>query len=67
MARAEARLKDIDAQIADPDFYTDAHKETRPALLAEHGELSKAHQALEDDWLQVQEAIEAIEREPDPA
>ncbi|MER1968618.1 ATP-binding cassette domain-containing protein [Castellaniella sp. GW247-6E4] len=67
MARTGARLEEIDARIADPDFYTDAHKEARPALLAEHGELSKAHQALEDDWLKVQEDIEAIEREADPA
>ncbi len=67
MARAEARLKEIDARIADPDFYTDAHKDVRPGLLAEHGELSKAHQALEEDWLQVQEDLEALEREADPA
>uniref|UniRef100_UPI0033413284 ATP-binding cassette domain-containing protein n=1 Tax=Castellaniella defragrans TaxID=75697 RepID=UPI0033413284 len=67
MARTAARLEEIDALIADPAFYTDKHKDVRPGLLAEHGELSKAHQALEDDWLTVQEDIEALEREPDPA
>ncbi len=67
MARIETRLKEIDAHIADPDFYTDAHKDTRPALLAEHGELSKAQEGLEDEWLQVQEDIETIEREADPS
>ncbi|HUH39312.1 MAG TPA: ATP-binding cassette domain-containing protein [Castellaniella sp.] len=63
MERADARLKVIAALMADPDFYTDSHKDTRPALLTEHGELSKAHQALEEDWLEIQEALETLAQE----
>ncbi|MFT0531425.1 ABC-F family ATP-binding cassette domain-containing protein [Castellaniella hirudinis] len=61
MARAQARLAELDALIADPAFYTDAHKDTRPGLLAEHGELSKALQADEEAWLDIQTELEALE------
>ncbi|HET8598112.1 MAG TPA: ATP-binding cassette domain-containing protein [Castellaniella sp.] len=60
MAQAQARLAELDALIADPAFYTDAHKDTRPALLAEHGELSKTLQAAEETWLDLQTEIEAL-------
>ncbi len=61
MAKAQARLKELDTLMADPDFYTDAHKDTRPGLMAEHGELSKALQTHEEDWLEIQTEIEALE------
>ncbi|MBV6271780.1 ATP-binding cassette domain-containing protein [Alcaligenaceae bacterium CGII-47] len=61
MSRQTQRLEALNALIADPAFYTDAHKATRPLLLAEHGELSKSHQALEDNWLQIQEELEALQ------
>ena len=60
MAQAQTRLAELDALIADPAFYTDAHKDTRPALLAEHGELSKTLQAAEEAWLDIQTEIEAL-------
>ena len=47
--------------MADPAFYTDAHKDARPGLMAEHGELSKALQGHEEDWLEIQSGIEALE------
>ena len=60
MARAQTRLSELDALIADPAFYTDAHKDERPALLAEHGELSKTLQSAEEEWLDIQTEIEAL-------
>ncbi|MGB6009205.1 ABC-F family ATP-binding cassette domain-containing protein [Castellaniella sp.] len=60
MTRAQTRLAELDALIADPAFYTDAHKDERPALLAEHGELSKTLQAAEEEWLDIQTEIEAL-------
>ncbi|MFC4297825.1 ABC-F family ATP-binding cassette domain-containing protein [Castellaniella hirudinis] len=61
MAKAQARLAELDTLMADPDFYTDSHKDTRPGLMAEHGELSKALQNHEEDWLEIQTEIEALE------
>ncbi|MFA5520161.1 MAG: ATP-binding cassette domain-containing protein [Castellaniella sp.] len=55
------RLKALDAHIADPDFYTDAQRDARPGILAEHGELLKRQQSLESDWLDCQEALEQLE------
>ncbi|WP_323017966.1 ABC-F family ATP-binding cassette domain-containing protein [Castellaniella sp.] len=60
MARAQTRLAELDTLIADPAFYTDAHKDDRPGLLAEHGELAKTLQTAEEEWLDVQAAIEAL-------
>jgi ATP-binding cassette subfamily F protein 3 len=61
MARVQARLSALNALIADPAFYTEAQRESRPALLAEHGELGKALQAHEETWLELQGEIEALE------
>jgi len=61
MAKAQARLAELDALMADPDFYTDTHKDARPGLMAEHGELSKALLGYEEDWLEIQTEIEALE------
>jgi len=55
-----ARLTALDAAIADPDLYTDARRVERQQVLAEHGELAKRMQGLEDEWLGVQEALEKI-------
>jgi ATP-binding cassette subfamily F protein 3 len=61
MAHSQARLAEINARLAQADFYTDAWRDRRPGLLAEHGELTKALQASEDEWLQVQAEIETLE------
>jgi ATP-binding cassette subfamily F protein 3 len=61
MAQSQARLAEINALMAQADFYTDAWRDRRPGLLAEHGELTKALQASEDEWLQVQAEIETLE------
>ncbi|HRL23019.1 MAG TPA: ATP-binding cassette domain-containing protein [Alcaligenes sp.] len=63
MDKAGARLQELDALMQDPDFYSDAYKEQRPALMAEHGELGKERDTLEEEWLELQEAIEHINQQ----
>lgn len=63
MDQCRQRLQELDALMADPNFYGDAYKEQRPALLAEHGELNKKLEQAEEQWLEWQEQIEHIEQE----
>ncbi|HLV28531.1 MAG TPA: ATP-binding cassette domain-containing protein [Burkholderiaceae bacterium] len=62
MEAAATRLAELDAVIADPGLYSDERRDERLSVLSEHGELSKQHQALEEDWLELQEALEEIDR-----
>jgi len=66
MATAEQRLVDLERLVADPDLYSDARRDERQRVLNEHGELRKRHMALEEKWLELQESLEAIDREFDP-
>jgi len=66
MEAAAARLAELDAVIADAGLYSDERRDERLQVLSEHGELSKRHDALEEDWLALQEALEAIDREFSP-
>ena len=63
MEKAQLRLQELDTLMQAPDFYSDRYKDQRPALMAEHGELSKTHQTLEEEWLDIQEAMEEIGRQ----
>lgn len=60
MDQQRARLTELDELMADPEFYGEAYKDERPALLMEHGELSKSLDDNEESWLQLQEKIEAM-------
>ncbi|MCC2596746.1 ATP-binding cassette domain-containing protein [Pusillimonas sp. MFBS29] len=60
MERAGQRLQALDALIADPDFYSDARRDERLKVLEEHGDLSKKHGQLEEEWLMLQEELEAL-------
>lgn len=62
---AQARLGEMDALIADEDFYADARRDERVAVLAEHGELSAKMQTLEEEWLQLHESIDALSASAD--
>ncbi|AQS50821.1 ABC transporter [Paenalcaligenes hominis] len=59
----KARLIELDELMSDPAFYGDQYKEQRPALLAEHGEISKQIDQHEEQWLDLLEQIEQIEAE----
>lgn len=60
MESAQSRVAHIDRLIADEDFYSDARRDERVALLAEHGELSSKVAALEEQWLQLHADIDAL-------
>lgn len=60
MDAASRRLVELDALIADPEFYSDARRDERLKVLSEHGELSKKHGQLEEQWLLLQEELESL-------
>lgn len=60
MAKSQKRLEEIDLLIADESFYADERRDERVKVLNEHGELSKRHNDLEEEWLMLQEEIEAL-------
>ena len=60
MDQARKRLDDLDALIADPDFYSDSRRDERLSVLAEHGELTKRMEGLEEQWLELQEELEGL-------
>jgi len=59
---ARSRLQILDTRIADPDLYDDARRAERLHVITEHGELGKRMEALETDWLEIQESLEAIDQ-----
>jgi len=67
MAKVQARLQELDALIADPDFYSDERREERLRALAEHGELSRKNEAFEEEWLELHEQLEDLQKPVDPA
>lgn len=60
MDTCTTRLAELNEIIADPDFYSDERRDQRAELLAEHGELSKKQQTLEEQWLDLQEKFESL-------
>ena len=62
MEKARQRLQALDALIADPDFYSDARRTERQQVMAEHGELAKTLVELEEQWLEIQESLETIDK-----
>ncbi|MGO3125415.1 MAG: ATP-binding cassette domain-containing protein, partial [Advenella sp.] len=60
METAQTRIAQINVLIADENFYSDARRDERVAVLAEHGELTATAETLEEEWLQLHESIEAL-------
>lgn len=68
MDAAAHRMAELDTVIADADLYSDERRDERLLVLSEHGELTRRHAELEEAWLELQEALEAIDQEfPDLA
>jgi len=61
MEKTRAALQKLDDIIADADLYSDARRAERQQVMAEHGELGKHMQLLEERWLELQEALEDIQ------
>ncbi|SAI42472.1 ABC transporter ATP-binding protein [Bordetella ansorpii] len=64
MEKSRQRIQVLDALIADPDFYSDARRAERQQVMAEHGELGKKVDELEEQWLDIQESLEGIDKSP---
>lgn len=60
LEQVQNRLKALDADIADPDLYSDARRQERVTKLAEHGELTKRIGQLEESWLELHAELEAL-------
>ncbi len=60
MAGYNARKAELDLRLADPALYAAAEKETLKTLLLEQAELARVLEALENEWLAAQEALEAV-------
>lgn len=61
MEKTRSRLAALDALIADPDFYADeSRRNERKQVMTEHGELSKRAAELDEQWLALQEELEAL-------
>lgn len=63
MERVSARKAALDAMIADAGLYEEARRDERIRVLAEHGELAKQLDTIEEDWLGLQGQLEALDAE----
>lgn len=63
METLRQRLQALDTLIADADLYSDARRNERQQVMAEHGELGKRMGQLEEDWLEIQTSLEALEQD----
>ncbi|KCB28419.1 hypothetical protein L541_1868 [Bordetella hinzii CA90 BAL1384] len=61
MDKLRARLQALDALVADAELYSDARRAERQQVMAEHGELGKRLNTLEEEWLEIQTSLEDIE------
>ncbi|MVW80396.1 ATP-binding cassette domain-containing protein [Bordetella sp. 02P26C-1] len=62
MDKLRARLLVLDELIADSDLYSDARRTERQQVMTEHGELGKRMESLEEQWLEIQTELEAIDQ-----
>jgi ATP-binding cassette subfamily F protein 3 len=68
MEQVTAAIRGVESRLADPELYNALPPTELDALLAESGQLRKRLEALELDWLETQEALEALATDgPQPA
>jgi ATP-binding cassette subfamily F protein 3 len=60
IARLSDALRELDAKLADPDFYHAGQPDEVAATLKQRGELAQQLEALESRWLELTEQIESI-------
>ncbi|MFA7678699.1 MAG: ABC transporter, partial [Pigmentiphaga sp.] len=61
LSALSARKAELDVEIADETLYLDARKDECRQILAEHGELCKTLNTVEEAWLELQAELEAIQ------
>jgi ATP-binding cassette subfamily F protein 3 len=59
--RLNARKAEVDARLADPALYAEGEKDEVKTLLREQADLSARLETVEAEWLERQEALEALE------
>src|SRR5690606_28188491 len=58
LEQKQARLGQIETDLADPEIYAEAAKARLQGLLQEQGKLSAELEVLEEEWLSLSEALE---------
>ena len=60
MERLNNRKREIDALLADSATYTDENKDSLKNSLFEQATIAKELEQIETEWMQQQEALEAL-------
>jgi ATP-binding cassette subfamily F protein 3 len=60
LAKVSDELRELDARLADPDFYHAGGEDEVAKVLKRRGELAPQVEALEARWLKLQEELEAL-------
>ena len=60
LSQAQDTLKTLDERLADPLFYTEASAQEQADVAKNHGEVKAQLEALEMQWLEINEALKAI-------
>ncbi|MDZ7653364.1 MAG: ATP-binding cassette domain-containing protein [Burkholderiaceae bacterium] len=60
LAQVSAVLREMDARLADPDFYHSGDADEVAAMIKRRGELAPRVDQLEERWLELQAQLEAI-------
>lgn len=64
MATIEQRLSAIDERMADSSLYEDSKKAELEQLILERAELNQSKEALEEEWLMLNDELEAAKEAP---
>ncbi|WP_111641578.1 ABC-F family ATP-binding cassette domain-containing protein [Marinimicrobium alkaliphilum] len=61
MEKCQKQLAQLESELADPDIYDSSEAERLKQLLLRQGETQQALDALEEEWLEVSETLEATQ------
>ena len=61
LSKVQARMTELDALLSEPSLYESAEKARLQDLLKEKGQLDLRQSSLEDEWLQLGEALESAQ------
>lgn len=61
--KVQADLAKIEQELAEPEIYQDENKDRLQVLLKKQGELSTNSEAIEEEWMTLQEALEEAQAE----
>ena len=61
MEKLQARLQELESQLADSALYSEENKQRLKTLLIEKSQLDKQHSLLESDWFDTNEKLEQMQ------